>query len=477
MEIARKIGEIKNSLDIAIVDDKAELSVKNHVLDNSKNFKLDPEFMGRVVNLLISEAIKIQNVERMKKLNERVKDCEWSNQDQNSRNDIGTYKSSTVTKREIKSHLDVFNVAKQLEAEGKSIIHMEVGEPDFLPPKQVREELKQIYDKRKFHYTQTSGLSELRERLSKYIDNFIGENSNTINRATNPEDIIVTPGGRFGIFGIFSSLLRPGDEIIVIEPAWPACQDCANYLGVKTRIVKSNLDTLWEPNIEEIENQININTKIICLNYPNNPTGKILSKDTLQKIVSLASKSNLYLLSDEVYSHYTYEPFESIINFDYQKAILINSFSKTFAMTGFRIGFAYSLDKNIIEKLKEVQALAITSVAEPMQHCASIALQSDPKTYRSIMKKRIDTVCEGLSKLPFDYVVPDGGMYVFARIDKSLNTTDLKLVERLLANGVAVAPGRGFGLDYSNFIRFSTCIEVEKINKALEVIRRTIDIN
>jgi aspartate aminotransferase len=234
------------------------------------------------------------------------------------------------------------------------------------------------------------------------------------------------------------------------------------------------LENGWEPNLNEIENQININTKILCLNYPNNPTGKILSKETLQKIVSLASKSNLYLLSDEVYSNYAYKPFESIINFNYDKAILISSFSKTFAMTGFRVGYAYSTDKMLIDKLTKVQALALTSVAEPMQRCALLAIESDPQIYSHIMKERIEIVCEGLKKLPFEYVLPDGAMYVFAKISKDIMTTDLEIVERLLDNGVAVAPGSGFGASYSNFIRISTCIEAEKIKSGLEVIEKTL---
>jgi aspartate aminotransferase len=475
MELARKIGEIKTSLDLAIVDDKAELSIKSHVLDNSRNFNLDPEFTGRIVNLLITEAVRIQNIERMRKLN-GVFSYDLSNSKKKNPNDKNPWTNpGTLKPPQIRSHLDVFNQAKILEAKGKSIIHMEVGEPDFPPPNEVRDELKEIYDKRRFHYTQTAGLSELRERLSIYLDNFIAEDSKGNIQTVHPDNIIVTPGGRFSIFGTFSSLLSPGDEIIIIEPAWPACQDCANYLGIKTRIVRSNLEDSWEPNIDEIEKQININTKIICLNYPNNPTGKILSKEKLQQIVTLASKSGLYVLSDEVYSNYTYKPFQSIINFGHQKAILIGSFSKTFAMTGFRVGFAYSLDKNVIDKLKKIQALALTSVAEPMQYCASMALRSDPKSYCTIMKERIKTVCEGLAKLPFDYIVPDGAMYIFARIDKSIKANDLKLVECLLENGLAVAPGSGFGSTYSNFIRISTCIEVEKIKNGLEVIGKTIE--
>lgn len=484
MEIAKKIGEIKTILDLEIVDDKAELDIKTHVLGNSKSLNLDPEFTGRIINLLITEAVRIQENERQKKLhelrtvNENTHELQASKQllhepiKRNLLTDI-----NQISRPQIKSHLDVFNFAKVLEAEGKKIIHMEVGEPDFPPPVEIRHELAKIYDEGKYHYTKTIGITDLRERLASYLTTFLTQrtNNNIYEFTVNPQNIVITPGGRFGIFGTFSSLLRPGDEIIVIEPAWPACQDCANYLGVKTRIVKSNLENNWEPNLNEIESQININTKILCLNYPNNPTGKILSKETLQKIVALASRSNLYILSDEVYSNYAYKPFESIINFGYDKAILVNSFSKTFAMTGFRVGFTYSLDKCVIEKLTKIQALALTSVAEPMQWCASLALDADPQLYSRIMKDRIELVCDGLRDLPFEYVIPDGAMYVFAKIKNDIKITDLKLVGSLLDNGVAVAPGSGFGSIYSNFIRISTCIDADKIKRGLEIIAMTME--
>lgn len=352
---------------------------------------------------------------------------------------------------------------------------MEVGEPDFLPPVEVKNELTRIYEMRRFHYTQTAGIKDLRKGLSNHLANFSAKNGFDIFEPINPDKIIVTPGGRFGIFCSFSALLRPGDEIITIEPAWPACFDCANYLGVKNRVVKTSLEQNWEPDISEIENQININTKIICLNYPNNPTGKILNKKSYDKIVDLARKNGIYLLSDEVYSNYAYEPYRSVINFDYDKSILLGSFSKTFAMTGFRVGYVYSRDASLINSLIKIQALALTSVAEPMQSCALLALNSDPEGNNKIMKKRLEIMCEHLKKLPFEYVFPEGAMYVFARISHDLDLTDLKLVELLLNHGVAVAPGSGFGSNYSNYIRLSTCLEETKMIEGLEIISDLVD--
>lgn len=470
MEIARKIGTIKTNLDLDIIDDKVELGIKSYLFSNSKYSDLDPEFSGRIVNMLINESIRIQNLEKNKLKVRREKINPLANYPVQSSQATLMKDEDTGYKFEIKSHLDVFNAAKNLELQGFKIIHMEVGEPDFLPPIEVKNELTKIYEMRKFHYTQTAGIKELRIGLSDHLSNISSKNGYDICEPISPDKIIVTPGGRFGIFCTFSALLRPGDEIITIEPAWPACDDCANYLGVKNRIVKTDLEQDWEPDISEIENQININTKIICLNYPNNPTGKILNKKSYDKIIDIARKKEIYLLSDEVYSNYAYEPFRSIINFDYDKSILLGSFSKTFAMTGFRVGFAYSRDKALIDKLIKIQALALTSVAEPMQFCALLALNSDPEGNNKIMKKRLELMCEHLKKLPFKFTFPEGAMYVFARIDHKLNMTDLKLVERLLRHGVAVAPGSGFGSNYSNYIRLSTCLEEKKMIEGIEII-------
>ena len=376
---------------------------------------------------------------------------------------------------QIKSHMDVFNAAKYLESIGQKIIHMEVGEPDFPPPVAVKLGLEQVFEKHRIHYTQAEGISALRDSLSKYISNFSTNDEKSKKMAINPGNIIVTPGGRFGIFALFSSILQPGDEIIIIEPAWPACLDCANYLGVKTRCVRTFLDNDWEPDLTQLETQININTKVICLNYPNNPTGKILSNNTLEAIVNLASKNGIYLLSDEVYSNYRFKPFRSVIDFEYEKSILINSFSKTFAMTGFRVGFLHTLDKSLVNKLKKFQALALTSVAEPMQFCALKALESEAEDNRLNIEKRIGIVCNALKNLPFEFNKPDGAMYVFAKMKIDLKSNDLQLVENLLRNGVAVAPGSGFGSNYSNFIRISTCINEENIQIGMEKIAKTIE--
>lgn len=478
MQLAKNIGEIKNILNLDIVDEKAEHELKSYILNCSKGLDLDPEFSGRIVNLLIGEAVRIQKHQRIATRDSIDRTYTNKENTQKKLTEVSqniSDQSKLLLPLNIKSHMDVFNAAKFLESQGYEIIHMEVGEPDFLPPPGVKKGLELVYDEHKVHYTQSEGILSLRSALSEYISKISGNDENSKLVTIDPSNVVVTPGGRFGIFAIFSSILRPGDEIIVIEPAWPACVDCANYLGVKSRFVRTHLQHNWEPDINEIENQLNANTKIICLNYPNNPTGKILSKKTLESIAQLAIKRKVYLLSDEVYSNYKFKHFFSVVNFEYDKSILLNSFSKTFAMTGFRVGYLHSLDKTLITKLKKFQALALTSVPEPMQFCALKALESNPEGNSKLIKDRIDLVCKSLRDLPFEFSIPDGAMYIFAKLQGDLAINDLELVEALLKNGVAVAPGSGFGSNYSDFVRISTCIEESKIKIGLDKIANCIN--
>src|SRR5215217_3594428 len=251
MEVAKKIGNIKHQLNIEIEDEKVENDIKKSVMDLTKDIGMDVEFSGRLLNLLLLESVKLQNIQN------------------NNNNNKPT-------------HIAVFMKAKELEKTGKKIIHMEVGEPDYPPPLKVKEELAKIYDNKRYHYTEISGLSQLRQAISKKFANIV------------PEQVLVTPGGRFAVFCAISSLLNSGDEIINIEPSWPAYKECADFIGAKTRVLKTTLEDKWAPNLKMLENLININTKMIVLNYPNNPTGKILDSHLLEKIVSIAREYNLF---------------------------------------------------------------------------------------------------------------------------------------------------------------------------------------
>jgi aspartate aminotransferase len=429
MSIAGEIGNIKNNLMMKIEDITVEQDIARYVNDLGTQVGLKTEFIGRLLNLLFLESIRIQ-------------------------------KSKHSSKEPKIDHMVMFLKAKQLESEGKKIIHLEVGEPDYLPPVSVKNELSKTFDKKRVHYTQTTGVPILRKSLAK-------------KRSVKEENVIVTPGARFAVFSAMVSTLSVGDEVIISEPAWPAYRDCANYIGVKVKAVKTNVDQNWDLNLDQLEQMITPNTKMIVLNSPNNPTGKIVGQQQLDAVLALAGKNDIYVLSDEVYSMYSYVPYKSILDFKYNKSIMVSSFSKSHAMTGFRVGYAISA-KDIIDKISKIQAIAITSVAEPMQYAAVAALNADVTKNKILMKKRLDFIGKQLENLPCDYINPDGGMYYFVRFNKNVDVN--KTIFELLNEGVAVAPGAGFGEAYSNFIRISACQPIKSLNDGLKIIRKITDL-
>src|ERR687893_2079671 len=426
---ARKIGEIKSRLGIDIRDEKVENDIRMRVMSLAEEIGMSTEFALQLLNVLLVESEHVQAQKSEQK---------------------------TVEKQ---THLSIFSRARQLEASGKKIIHMEVGEPDYSAPARVGAALADSFEMKHYHYTDTQGIAKLRDAIAT-------KEGGGISR----DQVVVTPGGRFAVFSAIKSLLRAGQELIVIEPAWPAYKECADFVGAKTRILRTTLGNKWAPDIKRLEELINSTTKMIVLNYPNNPTGKVLDYKTTKKIVQLAKDHGLYLLSDEVYADYVFGEFRSILKYDYTKSIVVGSFSKRYAMTGFRVGYGIA-NKDIISRMARVQAVAITSVAEPMQRAALAALEVDPSENIQLMKSRLGFICNKLEKMSLRYIKPDGAMYVYPELQ---NGEDLPIVEKLLEKGVAIAPGSGFGDAYKRFVRISACQPEKTLEKGLDVMASVI---
>ena len=417
MSIASEIGDIKDNLMMKIEDISVEQDIARYVYELGTQIGLNNEFIGKLLNLLLLESINIQ-------------------------------KAKTSKKEAKLDHMAMFLKAKQLESEGKKIIHLEVGEPDYLPPVNVKNELLKTFEKKRIHYTQTNGVPMLRNLIAQ-------------ERSVMEENVIITPGARFAVFSAMATNLSIGDELIISEPAWPAYRDCANFIGVKVKAIRTNVEQKWDLDLDQLEQLITSNTKMIVLNSPNNPTGKIIREREIDDILKLARKNDIFVLSDEVYSMYSYIPYKSILDFGYDKSIMVSSFSKSHAMTGFRVGYAIS-SKDIIDRISKIQAIAITSVAEPMQYAAIAAMNSNVTKNMTLMKKRLDFIKSELENLPCEFVNPDGGMYYFVRFNNSVDVN--KIIFNLLDEGVAVAPGIGFGETYFDFIRISV-LSTNKIVK------------
>ena len=422
-EIAQEIGKIKNKEGMNVSNESREDELRELVKRQCKEIDFDSNTALKFLNFLLNESVKVQSSES-------------------------------------KTHLAIFLKAKELEQKGKKIIHLEVGEPDFQPPINVKKSLSEVYDKGFGKYGPAKGLPEFRTKLAE----FANEN---FDAKINSENVMVTPGARFGVFLSITTLLDPGDEMIVIEPAWPAYRQCAINAGIKVRTVKTTLENKWEPSIDEISSCINDNTKMIVLNYPNNPTGKILPKTLQDKIVEIARKHDLYILSDEIYSNYSNKEWTSILSYNYEKSIITQSFSKSHSMTGYRIGYLISNQK-IVERLAKLEALCLTNVSEPIQYTAMKSLEEDVTDNVKLINERLTKLEEICKEMELEFVKPDGAMYIFARTKNQINTSELS--EKLLDHGVAIAPGIGFG-DYNEFFRISACLDIKTLIQGMDILK------
>ena len=426
-DISKEIGEIKKNIGKGVTDETREDNLRTKVITLCNELNFDETIATKFLNFLLNESIKVQ-----------------SNNKQ--------------------THLSIFLKAKSMEREGKKIIHMEVGEPDFLPPQIVKTALEEVFDKGFLKYGNAKGMPSFREALAKYSSKKFGV-------AVTQDNIIVSPGARFSIFTSITTLLNPGDEVIIIEPAWPAYKECALNSGIKVRTISTTLEGKWEPTIEQIQKVINKNTKMIILNYPNNPTGKILPEKLQDEIVSVAIKNNLYILSDEIYSQYAFKKWKSILCYNYNKSIVTQSFSKSHAMTGFRIGYAIT-SPEIIEKLSKLEALCLTNVSEPIQYIAMKALEADVSDNTNTVQTRLKVLVEKAKELKLDFVTPDGAMYLFARINQE-GFNGVQFANNLLEKGLAVAPGEGFG-EFKSFIRISACQNEKILMEGMNILGNTM---
>ena len=422
-DIAGMIGEVKKSIGKAVADEDREESLREKVMSLCREIGMDENAAARFLNFLLNESIKIQSGGK-------------------------------------ETHLSIFLKAKRLERQGTRIIHMEVGEPDFGPPRAVRDALTEACDRGITRYGQARGMPELRDALAAHASSRFGA-------GVTAENIIITPGARFAVFAAITTLLSPGDEMVVIEPGWPAYKECAQNAGIKVRTIHTTLEDRWEPSVEQIRHAIGPNTRMIVLNYPNNPTGKILPERLQDEIVDAAIGSNLYILSDEIYADYARGKWKSVQSYGYGRSIVTQSFSKSHAMTGFRIGYGIA-GTDIIRKMARLGALCLTSVPEPVQYAALKALDADISSNTNTVRDRLEVLTQKAAEIGMDFAVPDGAMYLFARVGHwGIDSTDLAL--KALQRGLAVAPGGGFG-DYTDFVRISACQNEKTLIEGMDIL-------
>ncbi len=448
LSIAKAIGDIKRRHGLEIVDERAEDELRSYIFERCNSLNLDRGLVGRLLNILMLESTKVQ-------VNSSI-----------NTNTTGI-SNNTPTR--------IFSKARMLENEGKSIIHLEIGEPNVHISSSIKDALIHAIDSGRYHYTESKGVGVLRDAIVRAVKS---KYNITIDSS---KEVIVTVGGRFAVNLAILATLSAGDEVIVIEPAWPAYKDIADFIGAKVRVLRTSLEDSWSIDIERLNAMINSNTKVIVLNYPNNPTGKVLDADVLKGIIDIARSKSITILSDEVYADLTFKGrFKSILEYGYENSIAVYSISKGQGLTGFRLGYAISYNKSIIDAMSRIQGMLLTCVAEPIQYAAVSAIedQESIKKNASIVRSRLRVICNELYSMQesldcISFIEPDGTMYVFVKVarDSSFNTS--RFIDLLLERGVAVTPGNAFGSSsyYGMFIRISAAQDEDTLIKGMRIIK------
>ena len=356
--------------------------------------------------------------------------------------------------------------AKALECT-MDVVHLEIGEPDFDTPKHIREAAKRAIDEGYTHYGPSAGLPELRAAIAEYAGKLRGVHF-------TPEQVVVTPGGKPVMAFAIMALVEEGDEVIYPNPGFPIYESMIEYMGGTAVPIRLREDKDFRLDAEELASLVNPRTKLIVINSPCNPTGGVLTKDDLKLIAETAVKHNVWVLSDEIYSEILYDGvFESIVqNADVrERLIILDGFSKTYAMTGWRIGYGIMPPK-MADMLARIQTNTNSCTATFTQRACLDALRGPREEVNRMLaefKRRRDFIVEGLNNLRgFRCKLPAGAFYAFPNVEGT--GLDCKvLAHRLLEEqGVACLAGTCFGKYGNGFLRFSYANSVERIAAAMD---------
>jgi len=357
--------------------------------------------------------------------------------------------------------------AIELEKKGEDIIKLTAGEPDFNTPKPIVEAAYEALKAGKTKYTASSGIIELRDKIAKYI-------SKRTNNNYNSDNVVVTNGGKQALFNVLMAITNPGDEILVLDPSWVSYEAQIIMTGGTPVHIPLDFENGFQPDKKKIKRYITPKTKAILINSPNNPTGMVYSKDALQDIADIAKEHEIFVISDEVYellvyegTHYSISSFEGMK----ERTIIINAFSKTWAMTGWRIGYVVGPNE-IISQVGKIQSHSTSNVNTPTQYAALKAFDVDVYPMFQEFKKRRDYVAKRLEKMNLKFILPNGAFYFFISVDE-FGYSDKEFSEKLLSDvGLAVVPGSGFYK--KGFIRISFATSQENLENALDRLEKFV---
>jgi len=369
--------------------------------------------------------------------------------------------------------LAVFARAKELEKEGRSIIHLELGEPDFHPAAPVVDAVRAAVANGRDRYVAPRGIPALRIAIADYL-------FRTRKLGIAPEQVLVAPGCKMALALAMMALIEPGDEVLYPDPGFPIYPSFTRGLGAQVVPYALREKDKFQPDVAEIAEKITPKTRLLIFNSPSNPTGSVFSGDTLAHIAELASKHDLWVISDEVYARILFSgEYKSIWALPGmpERTVIIDGFSKSFAMTGWRMGYAVA-QKNVIDALDMLVINTFTCTAEFTQVAAVEALEDSTNAVPAMVeeyRKRRDLFVAKLNQIPgFRCQSPDGAFYAWANIEDTGRPAEE--VQQLLLEeaGVAGIAGVAFGAEGKNYLRFSLVSSPHLLEEALERIERVV---
>ena len=416
-----KIGKLKKRLNLAVVDPAIEKVAIDSFVASAAKVGIDETYAKRLISLVIQGSVETQTRGRRRRITGR----------------------DSMLKQ-------LSEMMLKAEGKGRRLIRLDIGEPRFRTPRAVIREAKRYLDRTPMMlYGSSAGLPALLDAIAQRLNRQYGTKLGRSN-------ILIFPGGRFAIFASILTTLSSLDRVAICQPAWPAYESCVAFAGGRTLAVPTRLEDHWDIDFTALEETLRLGPKMIVLNSPNNPTGKVLSSNMFDEIMELARKYRTVVLSDEVYATYSSVPVPSVLEYPDTQSIYVNSFSKEFSMTGWRVAYAVA-DEERIARMRKIVETSLTSVPEVIQRAALAALKdtsADAVTGRSRIRKRLNLACEELRRGGFEFHPPEGGFYVFPRMRRK--GIDAEKFAKYLFDkyAVGVLPGTVFG-EYPDFLRLA----------------------
>jgi aspartate aminotransferase len=362
-------------------------------------------------------------------------------------------------------------VRKMFDLAGKEAIHLGLGEPDFQPPSVAIEAFHEAMKAGHNKYTTTAGLHALREEIATLWQ--------PLEPSLTADSVCMTMSGTNALLTTYLAFLSEGDNILIPDPCFPLYGPHAVIAGAEPRFYPCTFDNEFVPTIEELESLVDDRTKAVVFNFPSNPTGATITTQQRDELLAFARRNDLWVITDEVYDRIIYDrPHVSFLGAGYDNVVMVQSFSKTFAMTGWRMGYLLSPNAEVMKQMTKLQYYITACSTDAMQYGVLAAVRRAPdypSEMRDAFRERRDLICERLNSMAgVTCHVPEGAFYVFPKVEiPGWSSVDIAL--EILKDGVVCSPGSAFGLTGEGHLRFAYTIDLGRISEAMDIVEGVIN--